>query len=96
MFVKEKKDKQEEHLKLGYMPHNPDFGIDLPADYGVLTYIDDAGDFNEQRVISVNGDYGRYYDALFATLKNGKKRLVTPEQILNQISLLENGVKELY
>ncbi|HCI4220764.1 TPA: Gfo/Idh/MocA family oxidoreductase [Klebsiella quasipneumoniae subsp. quasipneumoniae] len=96
MFVKEKKDKQEEHLKLGYMPHNPDFGIDLPADYGVLTYIDGAGDFNEQRVISVNGDYGRYYDALFATLKNGKKRLVTPEQILNQISLLENGVKELY
>ena len=27
MFIKEKKDKQEEHLKLFYMPHHNDFGL---------------------------------------------------------------------
>lgn len=96
MFVKAKKDKQEEHLKLGYMPYNADFGIDTPDDYGILTYIDEAGIYREEKVVSVNGDYGRYYDALYETVKNGKDRLVTPEQVLAQICLLENGVKDLY
>ena len=38
MFVKEKKDKQEEHLKMFYMPDHEDFGVDLPHEYGTLTY----------------------------------------------------------
>ena len=35
MFVKEKKDKQEEHLKMFYMPDHEDFGVDLPHEYGI-------------------------------------------------------------
>ena len=52
MFVKQTKDRQEEHLKMFYMPDHEDFGIDLPEHYGVLTYIDEQGDYHEEKVIS--------------------------------------------
>lgn len=95
MFVKHRKDRQEEHLKLFYMPTHPDFGLDRPEDYGVLSYIDDAGVFHEETVMSVRGDYARYYDALYDTMFNGKEKLVRDEQTLLQIKLLEEGIQGL-
>ncbi|MEC5317550.1 Gfo/Idh/MocA family oxidoreductase [Brenneria populi subsp. brevivirga] len=95
MFVKHKKDKQEEHLKHFYMPTNPDFGLDTPEDFGVLTYIDDEGVFHEEKVVSQRGDYARYYDALYETVINGKEKLVKDEQTLLQIKLLEEGIQGL-
>lgn len=96
MFIKEKKDKQEEHLKLFYLPEDhEDFGIDLPNEYGTLIYYDDNGKYHEEKVESVKGDYGYYYDALYETLINHQDVLVTPEQTLLQIELLEKGVQGL-
>ena len=94
MFVKAKKDKQEEHLKLFYMPTHDDFGVDLPSEYGTLTYYND-GHYHEEKVVSVNGDYGRYYDTLYETIINHKPPLVTPEQTLLQIEILEKGIQSL-
>lgn len=91
VFVKETKDRQEEHLKLFYMPDQPGFGIDQPQHYGTLTYIDAAGDYHEEKVISVDGDYGRYYDALYETIINGADPLVAKEQTLLQIQMLEEA-----
>lgn len=94
MFVKAAKDRQETHLKLFYMPYDhSDFGVDLPEDYGVLTYYDDNGVYHEEKVISETGDYGRYYDAVYETLINGAPQLVTPEQTLLQLSMLEEGIR---
>ena len=96
MFIKEKKDKQEEHLKLFYLPEDhEDFGIDLPNEYGTLIYYDDNGKYHEEKVESVKGDYGYYYDALYETLINHQDVLVTPEQTLLQIELLEKGIQGL-
>ena len=95
MFVKEKKDKQEEHLKLFYMPDHEDFGVDLPNEYGTLVYYDEQGEYHEEKVKSVDGDYGRYYDALYETIINGKEKLVKDEETLLQISILEEGIKDL-
>ena len=94
MFVKEDKDKQEEHLKKFYMPDHKDFGIDLPENYGTLTYEDENG-YHEQKVVSEVGDYGRYYDALYETMMHGAEVLVKPEQTLAVMEMLENGVKHL-
>lgn len=93
MFVKEKKDKQEEHLKMFYMPDHEDFGVDLPHEYGTLTYYDDNNQYHEEKVVSVNGDYGRYYDALYETLINGKEKLVKDEETLLQLKILEEGIQ---
>ncbi|WP_437614861.1 Gfo/Idh/MocA family oxidoreductase [Erwinia sp. V71] len=95
VFVKQHKDRQEEHLKLFYMPDNPDFGIERPEEYGVLTWIDDQQVYHEEKVVSERGDYSRYYDALYDTLVHGKEKLVKDEETLLQIRLLEEGIKSL-
>lgn len=94
-FEKAKKDRQEEHLKLFYLPDHPDFGLDRPEDYGTLMYYDDDGIYHEEKVPSVRGDYGRVYDSLYETIVNGAPRLITPEQTLLQMQILEEGVKNL-
>ena len=95
VFVKQHKDRQEEHLKLFYMPDNPDFGLDRPEEYGVLTYIDEHGVYHEEKVVSQRGDYSRYYDALYDTLVHGKEKLVKDDETLLQIRLLEEGIAAL-
>jgi predicted dehydrogenase len=94
-FVKETRDRQEEHLKLFYMPDNKDFGLDTIKDYGVLTYIDEEGIIQEQKVKSVRGDYGRVYDDLYEAIVNGRNKTITDEQILLQMEILETGIKNL-
>ncbi len=95
MFVKEKKDRQEEHLKCFYLPENVDFGVDLPEHYGTIIYYDNDGVYHEEKVISEVGDYGRYYDALYETIIHGKEKLVKDEETLLQISILEKGTESL-
>ena len=93
MFVKPEKDRQEADLKKFYMPEHSDFGMDLPEHYGTLTYYDADGAFHEEKTVSERGDYGRYYDALYETLIHGQPPLVTEEQTLLQMEILENGLK---
>jgi predicted dehydrogenase len=94
VFEHYKKDKQEEHLKLFYMPGSQGFGEDTIDDYGTLTYYDENG-YHEEKVVSVKGDYAYYYDALYETIKNNKEMLVKEEQTLLQLQMLEEGIKGL-
>ncbi|MCV9877657.1 Gfo/Idh/MocA family oxidoreductase [Brenneria izbisi] len=95
MFIKEKKDRQEEHLKLFYFPDHADFGIDNPSDYGTIIYYDAEGTYHEEKVISEVGDYGRFHDALYESIVNGKEKFVSDEQTILQISFLEEGTAQL-
>lgn len=94
-FLKETKDRQEEHLKRFYMPDNKDFGVDTIQHYGVITYIDKEGTIHEEKVKSVNGDYGRVYDDLYESIMNGRYKTITDEQTLLQMEILETGMKDL-
>jgi len=94
-FVKESKDRQEEHLKQFYMPNNPDFGLDLPFHYGTLTYYDEKGICHEEKIVSEIGDYGRVYDDLYNAIVHGEEKKITDEETLLQMMILENGVKDL-
>ena len=95
MFVKQTDDQQEADLKKFYMPGQPGFGTDTPDQYGVLTYVDDSGVYHEEKVVSEQGDYTRYYDALYDTIMNGKEPLVRREQTELLIQMLEEAVAEL-
>lgn len=43
----------------------------------------------------MKGDYGYYYDALYETIINHKPQLVTKEQTLLQMKILEDAIKGL-
>lgn len=94
VFIKEKKDLQERDLKHFYLPDHADFGMDQPEDYGTLTWVEN-GVYHEEKVISERGDYGRYYDAFYETVMNGKAPLVKPEETLLQLEMLEEGIRRL-
>lgn len=94
-FIKETKDRQEEHLKQFYMPTEPDFGVDLPQHYGTLTYMDDDNHYHQEKVISEVGDYSRFYEDVYQTLINKQDKVVKYKQTLLQIKLLEEGTKHL-
>ncbi|WP_154826921.1 oxidoreductase [Clostridium butyricum] len=95
MFIKETKDRQEECLKLFYMPHNEDFGKDEPKHYGTLTYYDDNGEYHEEKVKTVDGDYGRVYDDIYETIVNNKEKVIKDDETILQMEILETGVSGL-
>lgn len=95
MFEKYDKDRQEEHLKMFYMPDHQDFGKDLPQHFGTLIYYDDQGQYNEEKVPSVDGDYAKVYDGIYDCIVNGKPAIIQPWQTLLQMKILERGVQDL-
>lgn len=95
VFVKQTKDRQEEHLKQFYLPDHADFGIDLPEHYGTLTYMDANGDYHEEKVISEIGDYSRVYEGVYETIINGKEKIVKDEETILQIEMLETGINQM-
>ncbi|MFC6464392.1 Gfo/Idh/MocA family oxidoreductase [Marinilactibacillus sp. GCM10026970] len=95
VFVKHTKDRQEEHLKVFYMPDHEDFGIDLPEHYGVLTYMDDKGQYHEEKVISEVGDYSQVYEDIYEVIVNGKEKVIKDSETILQIEMLETGVQNL-
>ncbi|MGL5821214.1 MAG: oxidoreductase [Sarcina sp.] len=94
-FIKQTKDRQEEHLKAFYMPDNIDFGVDEEKHYGILTYINEDNEKVEEKIESVKGDYGRVYDDLYNAIVNGKEKTITDEETIVQMEILEDGIKGL-
>lgn len=93
VFIKETEDQQERDLKKFYMPSNPDFGLDSPEQYGILSYIDNEGNYHEERIPSERGDYAKYYEALYNTLMNEAPPLVNKEQVISQLDIIETGLE---
>jgi len=90
-FIKYGADQQENDLKAGIMPGTQEFGEDSPMYYGHAKYQNSNGDWIEKQVKTPLGDYGAYYDSVYQTLVNHKARLITDEQILIDMELLEAG-----
>lgn len=96
VFVKQTKDRQEEHLKQFIMPDNLYFGIDTEEHYGILTSINQNNQITVEKVMSEIGDYGRVYDAIYQHIVLGKDRIAKPEETLFVMKVLEAGKDECY
>jgi scyllo-inositol 2-dehydrogenase (NADP+) len=59
-FVKYGLDPQEPSMKIGGSPNASDYGVEEPANYGVLT----LGDGTTEIIASERGDYRRYYSGI--------------------------------
>ena len=95
VFIKQTKDRQEEHLKQFIMPDQSYFGIDEEEHYGVLTTLDEQNNIYESSIKSEIGDYGRVYDAIYNHIVLGEERVVKPAQTLLVMEILENGKKAI-
>ncbi|MDR0922251.1 MAG: oxidoreductase [Lactobacillales bacterium] len=93
-FIKYGPDQQENDLKAGIMPDAPNFGEDSPMYYGKVKYQNTNGDWIEKQIKTPIGDYGRVYDAVYDTLVNGAPKLVSDEEVLTNIEILEGGFKQ--
>lgn len=94
VFVKQTEDRQEEHLKLFYLPKgHADFGVDLPQHYGILTYMDDEGHYHEEKVVSERGDYARVYDDIYQAIVHGQEKFIRDEETILVMDILEKGME---
>ena len=93
-YLKYDIDQQENDLKQGIMPDAPDFGEDTPDKFGHVKYHNKNGDWIEKQIPTVQGDYGRIYDTLYDSIMNGKPKLVSDEETLMDIEILEQGIKQ--
>lgn len=90
-YIKYNIDQQEYDLKAGIMPGTAGFGEDAPQDFGQLTYLNQNGDRLEKIIPTINGDYGRVYDAVYDTLVNGAPKLVSDDEMVTVIEILAGG-----
>lgn len=90
-FIKYGIDQQENDLKAGISPDAPGFGHDSPNQYGSLRYLNTNGDWIEKQIPTPVGDYGRVYDFAYDTIINGAPKLVSDEETITNIEILESG-----
>lgn len=91
-FIKYGIDQQETSLKANIMPGEAGFGADKSV--GLLEYVDDAGNTVREEVALETGDYGRVYDALYATIANGAENYVSESDVLTNLEILERGFQQ--
>ena len=77
------------------MPTNKDFGVDTPEHYGTLIYYDQDGFYHEEKEVSVTGDYARVYDGIYDCIVKHQPQIITHEQTLLQMEILETGISKL-
>ncbi|EAF6118247.1 oxidoreductase [Listeria monocytogenes] len=93
-FIKYGEDQQENDLKAGLLPASPHFGEDSVMYYGLAKYKNANGDWIEKQIPTPIGDYGKYYDSVYETMKHGAEKLVSEEQALTNIQILEAGFNQ--
>ncbi len=91
-FVRYQIDQQETCLKNGVMPNDKHFAEG--EELALLEYVDQQGVSHIEHIASVKGDYGRVYDAIFATLTAGAANYVSEEEALTNLEILEGAFRQ--
>ena len=91
-FVKHGIDVQEDHLKAGMLPNGEGFGIEPTSNSGILNTefngITFRGNVETQR-----GDWGLLFQNLHDAIVDGKELFIKPEEIVEQIRIIEQVKK---
>ena len=87
-FIKHGIDVQEDHLKMGMKPTDDDFGIEAVKNYGIL-HTEINGLILKGTVETEKGNWGLLFQNLHDAIVDGKELLIKPEEILEQIRIIE-------
>ncbi|MBD3884571.1 oxidoreductase [Phormidium tenue FACHB-886] len=87
-FVKYGMDLQEEALKNGRSPAEPDWGVEPPEQWGVLNT--QIGDLHfHGKIETARGCYQAYYENVYQAIADGAELAVKPEEARNTMRLIE-------
>ena len=87
-FVKYGVDPQEEALKRGRSPREPEWGMEPEAQWGILnTQI--GGLHFQGKIETAQGGYPAYYENVYQTIRGEAELIVKPEEARNTIRLIE-------
>jgi scyllo-inositol 2-dehydrogenase (NADP+) len=87
-FTKHGIDVQEDHLKVGMMPQDVNFGIEPISQSGVLN-TEINGLIFKGMVETERGNWGLLFQNLHDAIVGGKELLIKPEEVLEQIRVIE-------
>jgi predicted dehydrogenase len=91
-FIKWGDDVQEALLKQGVLPTTPDWGLEPESQYGLL-HTDTKGRVLKERVLSLQGNFGLYYQNLYNTIVHKTALREKPEHGFNTIKLIELAIE---
>ncbi|MGG5317640.1 oxidoreductase [Enterococcus sp. AZ072] len=89
-FVKYGMDMQETYLKETIMPDQEGFGEDKNQ---IILSIAHGEEIEIQEKSTPIGDYGKVYDAMYESIKNGQEKLVSDEEALTNMRILSAGIE---
>ena len=87
-FVKYGLDVQEDHLKAGLMPLMAGFGVESAEKWGILNTEINGQNFRGTIETEV-GNWNFLFQNLYEAITEGKELLIQPEQIVEQIKIIE-------
>ncbi len=91
-FVKYGVDPQEEALKRGRSPREPEWGMEPEAQWGILNT--QVGGLHFQGKIETSqGCYSAYYENVYQAIRGEAELMVKPEEARNTIRLIELAVQ---
>ncbi|MGO2333893.1 oxidoreductase [Providencia sp.] len=88
-YVKYGLDTQEDCLKNGLFPQDESWGED--QNKGIVT-LSQGDEFITQEWSNEKGNYGGYYEAIHDAIRLGKANLVTPNEAIDIMKLIEAGI----
>jgi predicted dehydrogenase len=83
-YVKFGLDPQEDALRVGGRPTDPDWGAEAPERHGLLGALDEARPVETER-----GAYERFYAAVVAAVRDGAPSPVDPADAIAGLEILE-------
>jgi len=84
-------DPQEELLKNGHSPLEPGWGFEPQEQWGVI----ELKDGTSYKLPTLHGTYMEFYEAIYQTIRNGAKPLITPEESLESVRIIETAESKM-
>lgn len=87
-YIKYGMDVQEKALLAGERPPMQGWGAEVQAHYGSLYRVGEDG-IKEEKIQTITGDYGKYYDNIYQVMTRGAELFVKPEQAVEVLKIIE-------
>ncbi len=87
-FLKSRADVQEDQLKAGMKPNDPQYGVEPDTEQGLL-HTEVEGKVIRENIQTLPGDYKEYYEAVYQSLTNDLPEPVTAQDGVNVMRIID-------